>query len=151
MIDRDAPLVLRLQFAAGLLAFIGLGAFSAWVGAGSLSQILSRSAAHEPLIAFRPLYVAGLPLAAAFLALTVLALLPKENEKRQRGRRRRFVPSQVTFGLVVGCMLSATITPPIARFVMVEVMSRRGYSACPDPRAERRPPMRWVRDGGICP
>lgn len=151
MIDRDAPRALRLQFAAAILAFVGLGGIGAWVGATTLAHVLSRSAAHVPLVEFRPLYVTGLPVAVAFLALTVLALLPKETGKQQRGTRRRVRATHVTFGVVIGSMLLTVITTSLATFAMADVMRRRGYSACPATGTERHPPMRWVRDGGWCP
>ena len=152
MIERDAPSALRAQFAAGVLGFFGAGGLCAWVGIGTLARTLARSAARVPLIEFRPLYVICLPMAVAFLALAVLALLPNEVAARRRlAGRRRLSAKSFTFGVVIVSCLSTTITPLIARSAVADMMRDRGYQACPAPDAEHRPPMRWVRQGGKCP
>ena len=152
MIERDAPSALRVQFAAAVLGFFGAGGLCAWIDIGTLARALARSAAHVPLIEFRPLYALCLPMAVAFLALAVLALLPNEVAARRRlAGRRRFSANGFTFGLVVLSCLSTTITPLIVGSAVADMMRDRGYQACPAPDAEQRPPMRWVRPGAKCP
>lgn len=147
MIERNASPRLRAQFFATLVGFTVLGGLSGLTGTRTLAKVLNQSAANAPMIEFRPLYVTGLPLAVAFFALTLLALLPK---RKARSSGKGLDPARMVFGLVVLCLLLAVITPSIARFALEGVLTGRGYNACPPSETERRPPARWAMSDGVC-
>jgi hypothetical protein len=152
VIDRNASRRLRLRFAAAILFLIAATGFAAWMGLSTLLPALRGSAAGVPIIEFRPLYVSGLPLAVSFAALAILALLPARGviATPRRAADRNAGAANILFAIAAAGVILCIVAAPLGRLGISNLMSARGYIACPPSENEHRPPMRWARPGVRC-
>lgn len=151
MIGSDASPKLKIQYWTAVAAFIGGGIFALWLGLIDVGPTLRASDAGEPLIEFWPSAFRLLPPAVACFALAGMALAPKPQPTATR--RKSSPTSRVAvamLAIVLACIPLTFVAAPVGRGVMSDILTERGYRACPVTDG-RRAPMRWAHTGVACP
>ncbi|WP_145730223.1 hypothetical protein [Nitrospirillum pindoramense] len=137
-------------------AFALPGAGALWFGLSKLNALFGEIGNNAQIVAINNSDYKAVPVFLFCFSFSALAIIPKPQLNINRGRKKLSNKKSKRFNvpaiLVMVCISLASIgliltliSPLIAAITVEEIVTSRGYVACPAVPGERHPPMRWTR------